>query len=175
METSRDTVAEHTVEWLDGLPEVQAAIELRACCSAVAWIDAMLAGRPYRSLDAMLDASAALVAGFDDAALDEALSAHARIGERRAGPTREDAWSRTEQAGALDAGDDLAAALAEGNRAYEARFGRVFLIRATGRSGQEMLDALRDRLGNDEVTERAVVLRELAEIVALRLTALVAP
>ncbi len=173
METSRDTVGQRSVEWLNGLADDEAAAELRACCSAAAWVDAMAAARPYPSLDALLGTSAALVAGLDDASLDQALSGHARIGERRAGAAREDTWSRREQAGALGADHDLAARQAEGNREYEARFGRIFLIRAAGRSGPEMYDALRARLGNDDATERAVVLRELAEIVALRLTGLV--
>jgi 2-oxo-4-hydroxy-4-carboxy-5-ureidoimidazoline decarboxylase len=173
MDTSHDTVGLRSVEWLNELPEADAAVELRACCAAPAWVETMLAARPYPSVDALLDISTAAIAGFDDTALDQALAAHARIGERRDGVSREDAWSRTEQAGALGAGQDLAAALEAGNRAYEARFGRVFLIRAAGRSGEEMLAALRARLGNDDATERAVVLRELAEIVALRLTGLV--
>lgn len=173
METSGGTVRERTVEWLNALPEGLAAAELRACCSADAWVDAMTQARPYPSLEALLTTSAAVVAGLDDPALEQALSAHARIGEPRAGRSREDGWSRREQAGALSARDDLAAALAQGNRDYEARFGRVFLIRAAGRSAQEMYDALRTRLANDPDTERAVVLRELAEITNLRLTDLV--
>ena len=91
------------------------------------------------------------------------------FGERRLGTTTEDRWSRTEQAGALDAADEVAARLEEGNRRYEERFDHVFLIRAAGRSGDEMLAALEERLGNDPATERDVVRRELAEIVRLRL------
>ena len=174
METSRGTVGERTVEWLNGLPEAVAAAELRACCAADAWVAAMTRARPYPSAEALLETSVAVVAGLDDAALEQALSGHARIGERRQGRSIEDSRSRSEQAGALSAGHDLTAALAEGNRDYEARFGRVFLIRASGRTGQQMYDALRARLGNEADTERAVVLRELAEITRLRLSDLVA-
>jgi 2-oxo-4-hydroxy-4-carboxy-5-ureidoimidazoline decarboxylase len=85
------------------------------------------------------------------------------------GSTTEDRWSRTEQAGALGAGATVAERLAEGNRAYEQRFGHVFLIRAAGRTADEMLAALTERLGNDPRTERDVVRRELADIVRLRL------
>ena len=102
-------------------------------------------------------------------ALDQALAAHARIGERRLGSTTEDRWSRTEQAGALAVDTDVQERLAEGNRRYEERFGHVFLIRAAGRSAEEMLAALEERLGHDDATERDVVRRELAEIVRLRL------
>ena len=143
--------------------------ELRACCAADAWVARIEAARPLPSAKALLDLSDATVLSFDDAALDQALAAHARIGERRLGSTTEDRWSRTEQAGALGADTSVAERIAEGNRAYEQRFGHVFLIRAAGRTADEMLAALTERLGNDPQTERDVVRRELAEIVRLRL------
>jgi 2-oxo-4-hydroxy-4-carboxy-5-ureidoimidazoline decarboxylase len=143
--------------------------ELRACCAADAWLARITAARPLPSVKALLDLSDEAVLALDDAALDQALAAHARIGERRLGSTTEDRWSRTEQAGALDAGATTAERLAAGNRAYEERFGHVFLIRAAGRSAEEMLAALDERLRNDPQTERDVVRRELAQIVRLRL------
>lgn len=149
--------------------------ELRACCAADAWLARIQAARPIPSAKALLDLSDETVLSLDDAALDQALAAHARIGERRLGSTTEDRWSRTEQAGALGAGDDVAERIAEGNRAYEQRFGHVFLIRAAGRTADEMLAALTERLGNDPQTERDVVRRELAEIVRLRLIKVVQP
>ena len=143
--------------------------ELRACCAADAWLARVQAARPIPSVKALLDLSDDAVLSFDDAALDQALAAHARIGERRLGSTTEDRWSRTEQAGALGAEASTAEQLAAGNRAYEDRFGHVFLIRAAGRSAEEMLAALTERLRNDPQTERHVVRRELADIVRLRL------
>ena len=143
--------------------------ELRACCAADAWLTRVQAARPIPAVKALLDLSDDTVLSFDDAALDQALAAHARIGERRLGSTTEDRWSRTEQAGALGAEASLAEQIAEGNRAYEERFGHVFLIRAAGRSAEEMLAALTERLRNDPQTERDVVRRELADIVRLRL------
>ncbi len=143
--------------------------ELRACCAADAWLSRMSEARPFSSAKAARDLSDELVLGFDEAALDQALGAHARIGERRLGSTTEDRWSRTEQAGALAVETDVQERLAEGNRRYEERFGRVFLIRAAGRSAEEMLVALDERLENDDDTERHVVRRELADIVRLRL------
>ena len=143
--------------------------ELRACCAADAWLARIQAARPILAVKALLDLSDATELSLDDAALDQALAAHARIGERRLGSTTEDRWSRTEQAGALTAADDVASRLADGNRRYEERFGHVFLIRAAGRSAEEMLAALEKRLGNDPATERDVVRRELAEIVRFRL------
>jgi 2-oxo-4-hydroxy-4-carboxy-5-ureidoimidazoline decarboxylase len=149
--------------------------ELRACCAADAWLSRMSLARPFSSPKAATDLSDEIVLGFDDVALDQALRAHARIGERRLGSTTEDRWSRTEQAGALTVATDVQERLAEGNRRYEERFGRVFLIRAAGRSAEEMLAELEQRLGNDDDTERDVVRRELADIVRLRLLRLVQP
>ena len=147
--------------------------QLRACCAADAWLSRMSTARPFPSAKAALDLSDEIVLGLDDSALDQALAAHARIGERRLGSTIEDRWSRTEQAGALVVGTDVQDRLTDGNRRYEQRFGRVFLIRAAGRSGEEMLAALEQRLAHDDDTERDVVRRELAEIVRLRLLRLV--
>ncbi|MGH8964159.1 MAG: 2-oxo-4-hydroxy-4-carboxy-5-ureidoimidazoline decarboxylase [Actinomycetes bacterium] len=173
MEQPRGTITELSVAWLDGLDDEQAAVELSVCCAADAWLTTMLAERPFRALRSLHGASDAIIRLMDDAALGQALAAHARIGERRDGTTREDNWSRTEQSAALAADEDLTSRLAEGNREYEERFGHVFLIRGSGRTAEEMYDALRSRLTNDAEAERAVVRRELAEIVRLRLTKLV--
>ena len=90
-------------------------------------------------------------------------------GDTRAGESRDGEWSRQEQAGVAGASADTLAALAAGNRAYEERFGQVFLICATGLSAAEMLAALRTRLGNDPDTEAKIVREELGKITGLRL------
>ena len=149
--------------------------ELHACCAASAWLSRMSLARPFPSAKAALDLSDDLVLGLDDSGVAQALDAHARIGERRLGSSTEDRWSRSEQAGALAVDTDVQQRLAEGNRRYEERFGRVFLIRAAGRSAEEMLAALDERLTHDDDTEAAVVRRELAEIVRLRLLKVVQP
>jgi 2-oxo-4-hydroxy-4-carboxy-5-ureidoimidazoline decarboxylase len=173
MQLSSATTGREPIGWLNGLDAERAVAELRACCEAGAWLRGILAGRPFESREALLETSDMIVAAFDDEALSEALAAHARIGERRAGESREDAWSREEQAAALTADQDVQTRLAQGNREYERRFGRVFLVRAAGRSPEQMYDALQARLANDEEAERAVVLHELAEIIRLRLEKLV--
>ena len=174
MQRPHETASAHSVAWLDHLADDQAIPVLRTCCAADAWVQAVLRQRPYGYLEPLLDAAEAAVLALDGDALAQALAAHARIGEPRYGSDRESEWSRSEQAAALDADGDLSALLAEGNRAYEERFGQVFLIRAAGRSAEEMYDALRSRLANDETTERSVARTELAEIVRLRLAGLVA-
>jgi 2-oxo-4-hydroxy-4-carboxy-5-ureidoimidazoline decarboxylase len=135
----------------------------------------MDAGRPYADVDALLRASDRAVQGLDRDDLAEALAAHPRIGQRAAGSSTEAVWSRQEQAGVGDAQAEVRAALQEGNRAYEERFGHVFLISATGRSAEELLAALRERLGNDPDTEWGVVAEELRKITRLRLERLLQP
>jgi len=172
---SAQGMAELGLRWLNSLPAGQARQVLAGCCAASAWVGRMAAGRPYADLDALLAAGDRAVRGLDRDGLAEALSAHPRIGEQAAGASAEAAWSRQEQAGVGEAADEVRAALAEANRAYEDRFGHVFLIRASGRSAGELLAALRGRLGNDPDTEWGVVAEELGEITRLRLERLLRP
>jgi 2-oxo-4-hydroxy-4-carboxy-5-ureidoimidazoline decarboxylase len=182
-----------TLADFNALSEGDAARALTACCAATAWTAAMVAGRPYPDLDAVLARSARVLAELDWAGVREAVDAHPRIehsgearepitthsGEARepiighsgefAAAGREAEWSRQEQSAMDSASDDVRSAMAAANRAYEERFGHVFLIFATGRTDTEMLTAARHRLENDDVTERAVVRSELGRIVALRL------
>jgi 2-oxo-4-hydroxy-4-carboxy-5-ureidoimidazoline decarboxylase len=100
--------------------------------------------------------------------LQAALAGHPRIGART-GP----GWSRGEQAGVDQADEPVAAALAAGNQEYEDRFGHIYLVCATGRSGPELLALLRERLGHDPDTEWDVVRAELAQINRIRLGKLI--
>ncbi|MEU4574070.1 2-oxo-4-hydroxy-4-carboxy-5-ureidoimidazoline decarboxylase [Nonomuraea sp. ATR24] len=144
----------------NALPPEEAERDLLACCASRAFAGRVAAGRPYPSPDALADAAAlaARELAWDDVL--EALAAHPRIGERTGG-----AWSRQEQSGVEDA---LRADLAEANRAYERRFGHVYLICATGLTGAQMLARLRARLRDDDETERRTVRAELAAITRLR-------
>jgi 2-oxo-4-hydroxy-4-carboxy-5-ureidoimidazoline decarboxylase len=101
-----------------------------------------------------------------------ALAAHPRIGDRVEGSSAEAQASRREQSSMGGADDEVRAALLDGNRAYEQRFDHVFLIRAAGRSPEEMLAELTRRLGNDDEAERAETTEQLAEITALRVRGL---
>jgi 2-oxo-4-hydroxy-4-carboxy-5-ureidoimidazoline decarboxylase len=143
-----------------------------ACCASSAWVDAILAGRPYARRADLLSRSDEVLAALDWADVRQALDAHPRIGERVAGTGQEAIWSSREQSGMDYASQDVRVALIDANRAYEERFGHVFLIFATGRTDVEMLAAARERVGNDELTERLVVRSELGRIVGRRLTVL---
>jgi 2-oxo-4-hydroxy-4-carboxy-5-ureidoimidazoline decarboxylase len=141
---------------------------LLACCDVPAWAGAVKDGRPYSDVDSLLAVADDAARRFDQADVDRALEAHPRIGERARGRSTEAGWSRQEQAGvAPDA--QTRQALDEGNREYEDRFGRVFLVCASGMTGPEILTALRARLGNDPATEAAVAADELRKIALLRL------
>ena len=156
---------------LNALSDQRARAALERCCGARHWADAMLAARPFGS-DAELLATAERVWwGLGRADWLEAFAAHPRIGGR-GGPKTD--WARHEQAGADGATEATLAALAQGNRAYEERFGHVFLISATGKTADEMLGALRGRLSNDPATELRVAAEEQAKITRLRLNKLVA-
>jgi len=133
------------------------------------WVDAVVAGRPYAGVDALAASAGALAAGWTASDLDAALAHHPRIGEKPRGSGAEAAASRTEQASMSSATDEVAARLAAGNVAYEERFGRVFLIRAAGRTPEQMLAELDRRLGNDPASETDEAAAQLAEIALLRL------
>ncbi len=133
------------------------------------WVAELTAGSPYADLDALLAAAGTAATPLAPDEIDEALAHHPRIGERPTGEGSAQAFSRREQTSA-DADDaELAAAIAAGNAAYEQRFGRVFLIRAAGRTRAEILGELRRRLDLDDATELAIVGEQLREIALLRL------
>lgn len=132
----------------------------------------MVAARPFADAAALARAADAAFAELAWPDFEEALRAHPRVGDRPRGLDRESSWSRGEQSGVIDAAREVAHDLHEGNIAYEKRFGHVFLICATGLSAEQMLAALRDRLGNDDATERDIVRAELLKIVHLRLAKL---
>jgi OHCU decarboxylase len=156
------------LRWWNLLPVRDAARQIRSCCASTAWAAALAEERPVADLDALCAASERITLTLPWDEVVAALAGHPRIGQAPSGKDKEAASSRREQAG-VAADPELAQALAEGNRAYEERFDHVYLVRAAGRSGQEMLALLNERLGNDPTVERDVVRQQLAEITSLRL------
>jgi 2-oxo-4-hydroxy-4-carboxy-5-ureidoimidazoline decarboxylase len=124
------------------------------------------AGWPYANLEALLDAAERAWADLEPPDWAEALQGHPRIGE---GGGSAPAASEDEQRGVREAGADVLEQLAEANRRYEARFGHVFLIAAAGKGPDEILAALRRRMGNDPVTEAQVAAAEHRKIARMRL------
>jgi allantoicase len=158
------------LRWLNALGARQAERELLACCGSRAWASAMAASRPFGSAEELAATADKLWERLDPDDWLEAFAAHPRIGERSAS-----AWSTREQSGVAGAEAAVLDALAEGNRAYEARFGHVFLVQASGRGAAELLAELRARLGNDPDTELRVAAGEQAKITRLRLDRLFRP
>ncbi|WP_067814409.1 2-oxo-4-hydroxy-4-carboxy-5-ureidoimidazoline decarboxylase [Nocardia inohanensis] len=167
------------LEWLGSLPLEEAETQLLTCCASRVWARKMVANRPYADESSLVEAAKSGVGELTWMDVEEALSAHPRIGERAeavraeadsAGLSeREAKWSQQEQSGAAAADPALLAEIAARNLAYEQHFGHVFLIRATGRSAAEILEALHRRLHNSVEDERAEVRSELAEITVLRI------
>ena len=102
----------------------------------------------------------------------EAFRNHPKIGEKKAADpvsTQAREWSGQEQAGVASASQETVDSLATLNRAYEEKFGFIFIICATGKTSGEMLSTLRERLEHDPVDELPIAAAEQSKITALRL------
>jgi OHCU decarboxylase len=155
-----------TLASFNRLSRGEAERRLLACCGSRAWASKLAAGRPYASVAAVIQMADDVWAQLKHADWLEAFAAHPRIGE--SGGRSPDSSNR-EQKGVMSAKEETLAVLAEGNRLYEERFGHVFLISATGRSAQDVLAALRQRIENDPATELDVAAEEQRKITRLRL------
>ncbi|RZK84272.1 MAG: 2-oxo-4-hydroxy-4-carboxy-5-ureidoimidazoline decarboxylase [Rhodococcus sp. (in: high G+C Gram-positive bacteria)] len=148
----------------NALSDARAVDLLVQCCSSTVWAQRMAAGRPFPSADALYTAAENVLGDLTESEIDAALVGHPRIGDRADNPS-----SAREQSAVAAADDDVRAGLRAGNEEYEQKFGHVYLVCASGRSAHELLDVLRDRLGNDGATERKILRTELAAINRIRL------
>ncbi|MDT2004223.1 2-oxo-4-hydroxy-4-carboxy-5-ureidoimidazoline decarboxylase [Rhodococcus opacus] len=148
----------------NALSDAGAADMLVQCCSSTVWAQRVAAARPFPSAAALYRAADDVLGDLTEPEVDAALAGHPRIGDRA-----DNASSAREQSAVASAGDDVRARLRAGNEEYEQKFGHVYLVCASGRSAQELLDVLHGRLGNDAVTERKILRTELAAINRLRL------
>lgn len=146
-----------------------AASLLRSCCGSSKWAEQLAEARPFRSWEEMVEAADAIWSRLSAADWNEAFLAHPRIGARKP-PSR---WTTEEQAGTRGASEATIRQLEEGNRAYEEKFGHIYLVCATGRSADEMLADLRERMKHDSATELRVAADEQRKITRLRLEKLV--
>jgi 2-oxo-4-hydroxy-4-carboxy-5-ureidoimidazoline decarboxylase len=121
---------------------------------------------------ALLAASDEIWRGLGEADWLEAFKSHPRIGESRTKQnvaTQSSTWSEQEQQKAASAEEAVKLALKWGNREYEQKFGRIFIVCATGKSASEILEILRRRLHNDEATELQQAAEEQRQIMHIRL------
>ncbi|MEJ8660725.1 2-oxo-4-hydroxy-4-carboxy-5-ureidoimidazoline decarboxylase [Streptomyces sp. MS1.AVA.4] len=147
----------------------EAQAVLHEVCASSAWGSKLLAQRPYATAEALFAASDAAMAELTADDLAEAMAGHPPIGRPRPG----DPTSSREQSGMAGATVELKAEMLELNLAYQDRFGHVFLICATGRTGKQMRDAVRERIDNSPEQEREIVRTELGKINRIRLARLV--
>jgi allantoicase len=160
------------LQLLNALDAFEARQTFEDCCAASSWVRRMCASRPFRSEEDLFAAADAAADDVPPLEWREALAHHPRIGETRAEAqqsARAQAWSAGEQSAARHGDQSRLSALADLNREYEARFGYVFVVCATGRSATEISDLLRQRLNNDPDTELRVAAAEHRRITRLRL------
>ena len=148
--------------------EAAARAALQEVCASTTWVGRLLAKRPYVDAAALFAASDAAMAELSAEDLAEAMAAHPPIGRPKPG----DPTSAREQRGMAGASQALRAELLELNLAYQEKFGHVFLICATGLTGELMRDAVRERIDNTPERERENVRTELVKINRIRLTRL---
>ena len=162
-----------SLDELNRMPKETVSSELARCCGAVRWVAGVLERGPWLNEDALYRAAEEVWEAMDRTDVLEAFSHHPRIGadlkELRVKFATTASWSGGEQAGASDADEQTLIALQDGNRAYEERFGYIFIVCATGKSAEEMLALLNARLGNQPADELAIASGEQAKITRIRL------
>jgi 2-oxo-4-hydroxy-4-carboxy-5-ureidoimidazoline decarboxylase len=157
---------------LNCLGEFEALAALLRCCGSTRWAEQMSSQRPFADFDALLATARSIWRNLVRADWLEAFVAHPKIGDLaslRAKFAQTAAWSEQEQAGVAITSESTLQALAAGNRAYEEKFGFIFIVCATGKSANEILDLLQQRLGNAAADELAIAAAEQEKITALRL------
>lgn len=156
----------------NAMDSAKAAAAVLPCCGSRRWASMLAGHRPISNEAALLRHADEIWWQLDEADWLEAFAAHPRIGERKAtreAPPQSAAWSAAEQRTVLEEDDSVLAALAEGNRRYEDRFGRIYIVCASGRTAREMLEILQNRLANDKKTELRESAEQQRQITALRL------
>src|SRR6266550_3919387 len=168
-------VNESMSQWLSRLNELStdlAEAEFLKCCGSKRWAREMTDARPFADVDGLFEKADAIWRSLSQHDWLEAFLAHPKIGEKKAVAAQSEqaqGWSAQEQSGTQGALAGTMAALAERNRAYEQRFGFIFIVCATGKTSEEMLAILESRLKNDDETELRIAAAEQAKITRLRL------
>ena len=153
-----------TLTNLNRLPKQEAEDALSTCCGSTAWAQRMAALRPYESEKALFALAQVVWLELSSSDWLEAFSHHPKIGSKT-----NSEWAAQEQSGVKSASGNVLKELAEGNAIYEKRFGHVFLVCATGKSGDEMLELLKKRLSNPPKDELLIAAQEQSKITKIRL------
>ena len=160
--------ADAAAEYVNTLTDDGAAVQLRNCCGSSAWVQRMVEARPFANGHALMTAAEEIWHGLKPDDWREAFAAHPRIGERSSSK-----WASQEQSGTASASTESMSAMAKANQNYEARFGHIYIVCATGRSADEMLAIAQQRLTNAPDDELRVAAAEQLKITKLRLLKLV--
>lgn len=169
---STANAAEVDVQHLNELSEAEAREALTKCCGASLWVEAMLKRRPYKDSEAVLHAAGEIWWQLDKSAWLEAFEHHPKIGDINSLRERFDHtkdWASNEQSGVNNAHEEVLTRLAKGNQEYEEKFGYIFIVCATGKTAEQMLEILEDRLPNDPEKELKIAAGEQLEITIIRL------
>jgi len=151
------------LEFLNSLFDVEAGRFFESACASKKWVDGMTVGRPFSDVSMLLAGAGRVFASLEEGDWLEAFAGHPRIGEHR------DVVTDREQSGAAAADETVRASLAEANRAYEERFGFTYIVYATGKSAEEMLEIALGRLDNTREEEVAIAADQQRAITATRL------
>lgn len=167
-----EPITPETVQRINAMIPSEARETFLRCCGAERWADAMVSGCPYPSWEQLEETSNATWSTLTEHDWREAFAHHPKIGDidslrTKFGSTRD--WASGEQAGAASASEATLQALADGNTTYEARFGYIFIVCATGKTADEMLRLLQARLTNDPEAELKIAAAEQIKITELRL------
>src|SRR5690349_2172309 len=158
--------------WLNLLTDDEATKELLQCCGSKRWASATATGRPYDTLEILLASANDIWWSLDGGDWLEAFRSHPKIGEKKAADkvsAQSQQWSGQEQSGVDAASHETVASFATLNHDYEQKFGFIFIICATGKTSDEMLAALRERLQHDREAELPIAAAEQSKITELRL------
>jgi len=164
------TPTEALARWNE-LDAESAASEILPSCGSRAWAQTLAAKRPFASAQELFDASDLVWADLAEDDWREAFDSHPRIGQQhaRSATAQSLSWSSTEQSAAMSQDDAAKLALADGNRQYEERFGRIFIVCASGKSATEILDILKRRMENSAAQEMLEAAEQQRQITQLRL------
>ena len=168
---------ERAIERLNSLAADEAAAELLKCCGSKNWARRLMSEHPFESLTQLFESADQIWWSLEPRDWLEAFHSHPKIGEQKAAAAvtvEAQRWSEDEQSGIRDSAAATIAALAEMNREYEEKFGYIFIVCASGKSSEAMLEILHARLGNDPEEELRIAAAEQAKITQLRLKKLVA-
>ncbi|MGH9423039.1 MAG: 2-oxo-4-hydroxy-4-carboxy-5-ureidoimidazoline decarboxylase, partial [Thermoanaerobaculia bacterium] len=155
-------------KYVNTLTDELASVQLRNCCGSTEWVRQMIAARPFPSWSELVQQAETIWFALNPDDWREAFAAHPRIGDKSGSR-----WARQEQSATSSASSESLDALAAANREYEARFGHIYIVCATGKSVDEMLALARQRLKNSPADELRVAAEEQMKITKLRLMKLV--